>query len=199
MLNATGLIFDQALHAYTRNGRPLAAVTQVLRSSGLVDPGKYAAGSADRGRAVHLACQYLDEGDLDEASVPEALKGYLAAYRKFLRDSGWKWTGIEVRAAHKTLDYAGTIDRIGDGLVLDIKTGVKENWVAIQLAAYAAMLDSPMSLRRFALYISRDGNYSSVEFQRHDFPQDWAVFQSALNIHNWRMKHGNGSRGDSTD
>jgi len=176
------LVFDQATHSYERDGVRLPSVTQVLKSVGIIDPEKYAPGSAARGTAVHLACQYLDEGDLDESTIPTPLAGYLEAYRKFLADTGWKWTGIEQQMAHPTLAYAGTLDRIAPDLILDIKSGQPEPSHKWQLAGYAMMFPSPLKLTRFALYLASDGRYSIKEFPRQEYPSDATVFLSALNI-----------------
>jgi hypothetical protein len=192
------LVFDQATHSYERDGVRLPSVTQVLKSVGIIDPDKYASGAAARGTAVHLACQYLDEGDLDEATIAPELTGYLAAYRKFLADTGWKWIGIEHRLAHKSLNYAGTIDRISVDLVLDIKSGQPEDWHRLQAAAYLAMLENPMGRTRYGLYLGPRGTYGLTEYTRREFPRDWAVFQSALNIHNWRGKNNGNATGGTT-
>lgn len=188
--------FDPILHRYSRNGVTLPGVTGVLEAVGISDASKYTPGSDERGKAVHLATQYLDESDLDETSLAPELSGYLRAYRRFLSDTGWKWIAIEKRLGHLTLGYAGTIDRISEDAIVDIKSGGPEKWHALQLAAYLAMLADPMSRRRYGLYLARNGAYALKEYPRQEFSRDWAVFQSALNIYNWR---GNGnSTGGST-
>jgi len=192
------LVFDQAIHSYERDGVRVPSVTQILKECGLIDLEKYAPGSDIRGRAVHLMCQYLDEGDLDESTIPTALAGYLEAYRTFLHDTGWQWIGIEKCLAHKTLNYAGMLDRISVDLVLDIKSGQPEDWHPLQSAAYLAMLENPMGRTRYGLYLGSRGTYGLTEYPRQDFPRDWAVFQSALNIYNWRGNHNGNAVGSNT-
>jgi len=192
------LVFDQATHSYERDGVRLPSVTQVLKSVGIIDPDKYAPGAAMRGTVVHLACQFLDEDDLLESAVPEEIGGYLDAYRKFLAETGWTWTGIEVRMYHETLGYAGQIDRISQAAIVDLKSGAEEDWHALQLAGYLGMFQRPMSMERYALHLRADGTYGLKQYPRKDFPRDWAVFQSALNIHNWRGKNNGNATGDNT-
>jgi len=165
-------------------------VTEILKACGLIEPSRYAAGSAERGTAVHLACQYLDEGDLDEESLPPEIRGYLDAYKAFLTDGQWKWIAIEKRIESAAWRYCGTVDRIGADFVLDIKSGQAEPWHAIQLAAYAMLVRDSGPLMRYALYLESDGRYSLRSFGLADFPRDWAIFWSCLNLYNWKVLHG---------
>jgi len=167
-------------------------VTRILRGAGLVDTRWFTPESRERGRAVHLACQYLDDGDLDRASVTEEIRPYLAAYEGFCEDIIWRqWAAIESPVKHSVLRYRGTPDRVSDaGAVYEIKTGAPAPWHALQLAAYAACLSG--HVERWAVYLQADGKYKVVPYQSRT---DWRAFQAALTIYNWKLTHGAFSHG----
>ena len=56
--------FDEAAHVYTVAGVERPSVTQILKDAGLIDTTWYTDEARQRGRAVHLAAQFLDEDDL---------------------------------------------------------------------------------------------------------------------------------------
>ncbi len=181
------LRFDPAEHAYYLGDRRLPSVTQVIPREQ-----SYPAGAAERGTAVHLACEYDDLGDLDEGSVAPEIAGYLEAYRKWKRESMAQIESIELREYNEAYLYAGTIDRVvvfpyRGRAVIDIKSGVPEKWHALQTAAYANLLTYHM-LSRFSLYLAEDGTYKIIEHYREDFSRDFSVFIGLLSYHNWRNK-----------
>ena len=182
------LTFDETAHRYYLNGATIPSVTQVLECAGLVNYGflgerrdEY----LERGRAVHLAAQRYDEGNLAEAGVPLEFRGYLQAWRAFRNDYAFVPTFIEHRVLHADYKYAGTLDRtgrIGDGteIILDIKTGVAPTAVRYQLAAYAACLPHPRTRRRRCVELHADGSYRVIAFETSDYLRDFNVFAAAI-------------------
>lgn len=172
----------------------LPRVTKILADAGLVDTTWFTAEGCERGQMVHLACQYLDEGDLDEDSLDPALMGYVEAYKSFRAQQGaceWEW--IECPRQDPMGLYRGTPDRIvivRPRSLWDLKGGAPLRWHAIQTAAYVNMLPDPYSYRRFGLYLKPNGQYSVREYPRADYQRDLNVFMSALTLHNWRDHHG---------
>lgn len=168
----------------------LPRVTEILRSAGLIDVTWFTPETQARGSAVHLACQYYDEGDLDESSIDPTIAGYVVAYAKWAQESGRESaTWIECPMHDKGGLYRGTSDRIftcRPRSLWDIKTGCHLAWHALQLAAYVNMLDDPYSYSRFALYLKADGTYSVREFPKSEYGRDLAVFMSALNLWYWK-------------
>lgn len=168
-------------------------VTDILKEAGLIDTTWFTDHARDRGTAVHLACQYDDEGTLDDASVTDELKGYLAAYRKWKAQSGrTTFAAAETRIVHPSGLYSGSPDRISDNPlaeVWDIKTGSPLPWHPIQLAAYANLMPYPYSYRRFTLYLKEDGTYTVKEYPISETVHDLSVFMACLTLHNWKLTH----------
>jgi hypothetical protein len=109
----------------------------------------------DRGTALHVATEYDDEGTLDESSVDPNAAPHLCGWRRFKRESGIEILAREQFFYCDDLDYAGQIDvdcaLNGVTGILDIKTGQRYRWHAVQLAAYAhARGDCP----RWGLYVN---------------------------------------------
>lgn len=193
------LTFDEDAHQYRYDGVVKPSVTQVL--SKLHDfslvPKDVLAAACERGTAVHLLCQYHDEGDLDQSSVGE-YRGYLDAWIKFCADYAANWTGIEARGDSKRYGFAGTYDRRGmfgaiPGLwIVDLKTAKQAHPVwGMQLSAYRAMVaetDPNYALaRRASVQLKLDGTYKFIEWCD---PEDWTAFLSLIQISNWSAKHG---------
>lgn len=189
----SALQFDPAAHIYTVDGIQVPSVTEVLSDVGIIDyshlPDATREMALDRGRAVHLATQFDDEGDLDEASIPEAHRGYLEAWRRFRRECRFHPELIEHRGFHPVHKYAGTLDRTGNlggnvvNCLLDIKTNDAQEWVRYQLAAYAAFFDSPRKYIRMSVELHADGSYRLKEFACRHWQSDMNVFVSALNVY----------------
>lgn len=175
-------------HTYSGN---LPGVTSILKAVGIIDTAFYSDEGRDRGTAVHLACEYFDQGDLDESSIDPQIAGYLDAYKRFRSLTEWQFEWIEMPIRDRAGKYAGTPDR---GLsarprkLIDIKTGAYQPWHAIQAAAYVNCLEDPFSYSRYGLYLKTNGTFSMREFPKAEYVSDLAIFQSALNIYYWKGK-----------
>lgn len=188
------LTFDEATHSYFWCGQRVPGVTSILAP--LTDyssvPRATLDAAATFGKAVHLACELDDLGELDEGALDPALAPYLKAWRDFSRDHEAAWIDIEKPGFHETLRYAGTPDRRGlvRGVlaVVDIKTTAKlMPTVGPQLAAYDNMqLASPGLHRRIGVQLRADGTYHA---EIYSDPADWPVFASLLTLRNWCARH----------
>lgn len=191
----------------------LARVTTILREVGLAPdfsaiPPAVLEKARQRGTAVHAACQYHDEGDLDEASLDPQVAGYVTGYRRFLADSGCNVISIEEPVIHYELGYRGTLDRVawmtGERAVIDIKaTATLSPTTAIQTAAYLLAYNvttSAPATRRYGLHLKAAGVYSLTEYSS---PLDQQVWLAAVNLYrnplfaqgreiieSWRKQHG---------
>ncbi len=182
------LTFDPASHTYTKDGRVLPSVTQILQASGIVDTTWFTEEAAWRGSVVHECCQLDDEGDLDESTVPEEAKGYLDAWRLFKAQVPMNFISIEQPLCSGL--YAGTPDRDAEWAVVDIKTGAILPWVGLQLAAYTELLatnrDAAFRFQRYAVRLGKDGRYNVQHFAVRDYRNDLGIFRAALSIYYWR-------------
>lgn len=188
---------DEATHTYTVDGVVFPSVTQVLDPLNSFDrvPAHRLAFARKRGRAVHLATQYFDEGDLDLDTLDPILVPYVQAWERYLDESGFEVHAIEQKVHCPTWGYAGMLDRAGkingDRCVIDIKvTADLSPITALQTAAYEAAYRTDKRrrpYRRFAVRLKPDGTYVAREF---DEGFDLATFRAALTLHNWRHNHG---------
>jgi hypothetical protein len=193
------LSFDEASHEYRLDGLPVVSVTQALDLAGLMNwkrfvPADVLDFASERGRAVHSALHFYDENALDWSTVDPAIRGYIEAYERFASAKDWTPVMIEQPLYHASLRYAGRPDRIGvldgDKCVLDLKSGVVNEVVALQLAGYAGLLAAPAAYRRFGLQLRADGKYRLSEYPRADYRFDFSVFASALNVAQFKRLKG---------
>lgn len=93
----------------------------------------------ERGAAVHRAVEALTYGYYDEADVHPDAAPYVAAYQKFVAESGFQPIAAEIEVTHPVWRFRGHPDVIGwlNGRrgVIDVKTGVSDG-AAYQVAAY---------------------------------------------------------------
>ena len=189
------LEFDEAKHEYRLEGALLPGVTQILKP--LQDfsavPEDILERSANFGTAVHLATALWDQNDLDLDSLDPALVPYLEAWKRFRDDTKVAFEAIEAQVVSEKYRYAGTLDRIGflngKPTVIDIKTGLTNPTIGVQLAGYLVAWNEAHVLkttRRASVSLRKDGSYR-LDFW--DDKSDWATFLSLLQIHNWQLAH----------
>jgi len=185
------LTFDAVKHEYQSSGRRVPSVTQLLGKlhsfAGI--PEAILKAACERGTAVHMACEFWDQGDLDESSVDPAIRGYFDAWRSFTEATKPQWTEIEKLGVHP-LGYAGCWDRggilFGEEATVDIKTALQSHPVwAIQLAAYNMLRQKPTA-KRYTVQLRKDGNYKVIPWTD---PNDWSVFVSLLTLHNFEQRN----------
>lgn len=189
------LVFDAESHTYTLDGRVLPSVSEILRP--VVDLSAIPEHILERksaiGKAVHYACQVIDEGGEFDEPLDPAIQGYVDGWRLFCTEHAPQWQVIEQPTACGTFGYAGTPDRAGylgaagQCWLIDIKTVAKVSpTTGLQTAAYARLLTIE-GCRRAAVQLKPDGTYRLEEFTS---PMDYAVFTSLLTLHNWKAKNG---------
>ena len=189
--------FDEEKHLYTVDGVKMPSVTEILSPLTAKHYGEISKETlrlaADRGTAVHEACELLDYG-FEPEDIPAEWMGYVDAYAAFLNDYRPKWYGIEEMVYSPEDGYCGRVDRYGliDGKmsVLDIKTTTsptRANYMsgACQTVAYGNALQSVK--KGFLLYLKKDGDYRLVDTgkwsEKHDFDAE-KVWQICLDLYN---------------
>ena len=184
------LQFDPEKHEYRHEGKRLISVTQALS---LVDSRPKDEYFLRRGQLIHLACEYYDRDELDEASVDSEIMPYLNSYRLFLTETGFTPRWIESRHFHPVYQYAGTIDRMGTlngkTVLIDLKSGAPADVDELQLAAYWGLVkDQITNPLCFDLYLRDDGGMPKlVEVKRPRIL--FETFLAVLKIQRWREEH----------
>lgn len=191
------LVFNEDIHAYEYDGVRVPSVTQLL--DGLHSfagvPWDVLEAAKERGTNVHLATQYFDEGDLDEATVSAQVRPYLEGWKRFVLDCEPNWRAIEQPLYHPGLRYAGTPDRFGEITLkgqridcqVDIKTALDAHPVwSVQTMAYNHAAGCP-NARRFTCQLRPDGTYRLLEWAD---VEAWPVFMSLLTLRTWKARNG---------
>lgn len=195
---ANTLEFDEASHTYTVGGLHVPNVTTCLNviSSLAGIPEGILEYKRQIGTATHFATELYDQGILDETTLADEVAFYFEGWKKFLDESGFVPLEIEQRVYHPRHHYAGTLDRIGifpnsdDLAVVDIKTSaVVGHEAGPQTAAYQEAYNyrrhkNEKAKKRYTLQLKPDGSYNLSPCQDEN---DFNVFLSCLNIHNWRV------------
>jgi hypothetical protein len=191
--------FQSAGHIYQIDGKAVPSVTQALTLAGLDElahvPRRFLARAAAIGTAVHQACEFLDQDDLDLDSLDPAIVGYVLGYQRFKMEHNFSIITIERRgvATDPTpggLAYGFCLDRIGilDGkeTLIDLKTATKKSasW-AIQTAAYGEAVE--FEGLRMAVHLTKQGGYKLIP---HEEAGDFEQWHHALANAHWKLAHG---------
>lgn len=200
------LTFDEATHVYRENGIWRPSNTQILRAEGYYDTRWFTQESRDRGSAVHLAIQLLEEGRLDWATVDEVVLPYVRAYEAFRNEMDFVPIFIEAMGCHPIYLYAGRPDVVGilndnELTIPDYKTGVRQDWMALQLAGYAELLPYLQGYdealieygeilkqrpHRYTIELNKRKRYHLHEYKERG---DRATYLAAVNQYYWKWNH----------
>lgn len=190
------LVFEEETHLYTVKDELVSSVTQLMTQYGIIDTQWYNEQAKVRGKRVHLAAQFYDEGDLDEKSLDAAVLAYFTSYKRFrLETSIQRFLAIETPLYDQALWYGGTPDRvaiINDRVVLyDIKTGYVPTWAPMQLAAYKYLLKkSGVPVQDcFILNLKPMGNYRWIKTPLPDVMNAWGDFEAILKVERLPAKY----------
>jgi hypothetical protein len=194
--------FDPERHLYLVQDKVVPSVTQVLHAAGLAaDYSTVAAEVLERkriiGEYVHKATQYLDEGSLDLGTIDPQIQPYLAAYQRFINESGFRPRLVEHRLVGNVSGMlcGGTVDREGTmggkPWIIDLKC-IERLYpsFALQTAGYELLLPKPVTppfrYTRAVLQLRPNGSYKLTTY---DDPADSDVFRGALGVTVWKMNH----------
>jgi len=186
------LSFDPETHQYWVDGEEVLSVTQILKSCCIIDDTWFTEVARQRGQAIHLATEYLDQNDLNWDSISPKIAGYVKSYKQFKSDVDFTIERIECPFFNPTYRFAGTPDRVGiihgEKTILDLKIGQRADWHRLQTAGYALLMGN--GYKRYGLYLTNKGTYNLDEHRNH---QDYNVFLSGLTVANWNKRNGKGN------
>lgn len=162
------------------NGIP--SVTEILTAVGLCQDYSFLGDQAEyyrnRGTAIHQAIQWFEEGTLDEASLHPEIRPALAAYRRFVEETGHMVEASELELIHPW-GFCGHLDRVGlvngDLAICDWKSGTSLDLkgATLQLAGYGLLYahqlgieypDRPLpDVKRYIVHLKPDGTYKLID------------------------------------
>jgi len=183
------LKFTEEGHIY-HHDPPVDGLTNMIKSFGFITH-KASQGYLDRGTAIHFALQLLDENDLDEDGVDPQIRPWIEGYKRFKEDTGFKPIRIEAMAHHDGYLFATRIDRDGkmngDLVLLELKSGGKQEWWGWQLALQQIALQHEYK-KRFALSLTGDGKYKLHPYHERRWLDE---AQAILTVKSLRRNNGN--------
>ncbi len=203
------LVFDEALHKYTRDGKVVASVTQILKVAScndfiFVDPDILETASIN-GTLTHdmIHAEIMGELDIDAVKQHEYLAPYYASWMQFRKESDFSIYLSEARVYSSKHNFAGTLDLGGEfGLkankpgkaIIDTKRVAQVRKITgPQLAAYKqgaietfpAIFKESDDIMRYALHLKKSGGWQLIPFIDK---ADMKVFLSCQNIQQFLNK-----------
>ena len=188
--------FDAEKHEYRVGAKVIPSITQILKAEGIIDSTWYNAQARDRGTLVHLLAHLWDKGEFNDLEELNAIEEYapyypyMEAYDNFLTEKGVKVICSE-EPMWSPEGFAGTPDKVavvgGRICVIELKTGSKSPWHALQTAAqsYLIRLKFPEYRGcedRYALYLDPD----KYRLENHSNATDFLIWRSIMAVHNWK-------------
>ena len=178
------LHFDKAEHQYSilhEREILIPSVTQLLKWGNIIDYSFMNPVHAEIGTEIHTMTELIDEGiypDIAEGKVHASMM----AYEKFLVEQDVVWEESETMIFSEARFYAGTRDRLGTingtRMVVDIKSGSKVRWHALQLVGY----DESQEHELASLYIN-GFDYNLHVWSEKDIKEARKVFSSLLDVY----------------
>ena len=143
------------------------------------------------GTDVHKYCEDLDRGL--KPDIPDEAKGYVRAYKKWLKEMNVKILEVELFINNDDFEYAGQLDRVaivnGVKSIVDLKTGVEAKLHGVQLNAYAfayeQIHEDKTPLTRAGLYLRETGKY---KYKTYNDPADLQDFVAACRVFHRKKK-----------
>lgn len=191
------LVLDPETHTYRLDGKPLLSVSEILRSAGIAPASEFTNRkieyAKDLGTYVHQACALDDRGELDEDSLDEAIRPYLAAWRAFREQERPEWLAIEQPLASECGNWAGTPDRVAlfpehetTRHIVEIKSGEMKKWHRIQAQGYLELIGEAIEGWRTLVYLKADGTFMIEHWApSHTHLDVWAA---AVVIATWKRQ-----------
>jgi hypothetical protein len=147
-----------------------------------------------KGSEVHKMIELYDLRRLHEPLVPDELRGYLHAHKKFLAETGFIVQEVEKKVQSKDHRLRGRIDRAGllkgKKTIVDFKTGVIGEAVGLQLALGGFLLNPDLWWHRSAVRLKADGSYSMKNFPLIEWGSDLADALACVRVAQWKTKQG---------
>jgi hypothetical protein len=173
--------FDERSHSYSVLGVRYPSVTQILDYMGEVSKFSKSPEAALRGTINHRILEAYDNGKLIDDFLNDDQKRSVDYWHNFCKDFGHKWELIESRFAHGGLRYAGTIDRYGQGALVDIKTGQIPQSARLQLAGYAMGLPiDPSKVDRYCVVINPKKHKTYKLSRLYNDPSDLVEWEAMV-------------------
>jgi len=194
--------YSDSEHRYFVDGREFPSVTHILDAAGKISPFCRDEEARFRGSKVHEFCAIDDETPLDLRKVPASLRGYVRAWRRYRRDTGFYPLLIEHRVDCAPYGFAGRFDRYGLRnnqtlpVLIDIKTskaGVIPDYSRLQLAGYALAYDATKIIERITVSLMPNGSYKSRPWPLFNHHADRAEFLGLVRQLKERSANGHGS------
>src|SRR3990167_5360031 len=187
--------FIEDTHTYYLGDRVLPSVTEIISPlQNYTDINPHVLEHArQKGDAIHTAVKLHNEDDLDISTLDPAIIPRYEAWLKSVDDKKPVILGFEQPMFSHIYSYAGTPDlwmAMDDDIWLpDIKPNSLLKWYPIQLSGYQQILKEQFNLpqtRRATLQLKDDGKYRFTPYQRAEDARDFSVFNSLLQIYQWR-------------
>lgn len=169
-------------------------ITRALAISGATDFSFVDEESKWKGSEIHRMIQLYDERKLQESTIPTKLRGYLAAHKKFMAETGFIPQEIEFKVQDKVLGVRGRLDRAGlmkgKRTIVDFKSGSINPAVALQLCLGGHLLEMGQWFNRCAVRLKADGNYGIKYFPLMMWHSDLATAISCVRVARWKIQNG---------
>lgn len=187
-------LFDEERHVYRdpADKRRLVSLSALLKAGGFTMDWWGDEQAMLRGRRVHAACHYYDEGDLNPSTVIEPDRGYLAAWQDISQLYEIQVLAVERPVMLGSLGVACRPDLLciatinGSRLycIVERKSGTCPPYVRYQLAGQQMMCPDPFKWTRIAFELHSDGTWKAVgPWFPSTYLQDKSVIESCLRIY----------------
>lgn len=185
------VVLIEDTHTYMVDGTERPSVTKIIKSSGLMgylpDDEYYLL----RGQYIHEALELYLHNALDVDSLSYGIRGFVESGILYMDHTGYKPTHTELMLYDPVYQYCGKPDGVP---LLDWKSGGKEHWHILQMAAYDNLLKVnkiPSAGMPLNVHLRADGKMPKVEpYKAAELKDALKVFLSGLLLFGWKKERG---------
>jgi len=203
--------FDADSHAYWLDGERVPSVTEVLAAEGLTDYTFCNRQDRQRGSYVHQICAMLGRAcdglkhspeelislsQWDPEATREDLVPYGLACARFLSETGFWPSHLELPVGSRKWKICGTLDAVGicgrERWLVDYKTGRPLEAAFLQASLYAECLKETAEIepdKLVVVWLQSDGRYQVLPPRPHPGPERHVAL-CAVNLYRWRKQNG---------
>lgn len=146
----------------------------------------------DKGTALHLAIKYSLAGKLNPSTIDHRIQSRLQAFEKFMIETGFKISHIELKLESKIYRFQGTPDALTEDFILIDWKSTIEPTVDLQLAAYSILIEENLKKKikkAVAVELRDNGSYNCRWIKKDELKKSEKIFLSCLNIYNWKIQN----------
>ncbi len=193
----SGLKLDEETHIYTLDGEVKPGTNEILQATGMIrGTHRYTEQSRQEGNAIHLACAYIDRGQiLKPESIDPRIQPAVDTYVEWKNKTRFKASLVEEPIYSEIHGFAGTPDAFGlcdeSYTLVDRKRGPLGPAAILAIAGYRQLISEHFNIPIFKIRAFGLTNMGAGKIKMIEVTDRLAVgiFLGLVAAYHWAVNH----------